>query len=113
MIRRGALLVAVVAVASLGVAPSLAAERGVAVKDNFFKPSSLTISKGTKVVWTWKGQGQHNVVVAQGPSDFHSAIKRQGTYSHRFTKTGTWHIICTVHYPDMKMKVVVKKPPSR
>jgi plastocyanin len=110
VIRRGALLATVVAVASLGVAPSLAApQRGVAVKDDFFKPSSLTIVKGTKVVWTWKGQGRHNVVVGQGPSQFRSDIKRQGTYSHTFKKTGTWHLVCTVH-PGMNMKVVAKKP---
>jgi plastocyanin len=100
--------VVAVAVAALAAAPSLAATRGVDVKDDFFKPSSLTIAKGTKVVWTWRGEGRHNVVVAQGPSEFRSKIKRTGTYGHTFKRKGTWQITCTVH-PGMNMKVVVKK----
>jgi plastocyanin len=108
MSLRRAVPVAAVAVAALAAAPSLAAERGVAVKDDFFKPSSLTIAKGTRVVWTWRGEGRHNVVVALGPSDFRSKIKREGTYGHTFGKTGTWQITCTVH-GGMNMKVVVKK----
>jgi plastocyanin len=93
---------------ALAATPGLAAQRGVAVKDDFFKPSSLTIAKGTKVVWTWRGESRHNVVVAQGPSEFRSTIKRTGTYAHTFRKTGTWQLTCTVH-PGMNMKVVVKK----
>jgi plastocyanin len=107
MLRR-AVPIAVVAVAALLAAPSLAAERGVAVKDDFFKPKSVTILKGTRVVWTWRGESRHNVVVAQGPSEFRSKIKREGTYGHTFKKTGTWQIVCTVH-SGMNMKVVVKK----
>ena len=108
MLRRALPAAVVVAVAALGAAPSLAADKGVAVKDDYFKPSSITIKKGTKVVWTWKGQGRHNVVAAQGPSSFRSKIKRQGTYQHTFKRTGTWQLTCTVH-PGMNMKVVVKK----
>jgi plastocyanin len=109
MVRRRAIPVVVLAaVASLAAAPSLAATKGVDVKDDFFKPHNLTIVKGTKVVWTWRGEGRHNVVVAQGPSTFRSDIKRQGTYGHTFKRTGTWQITCTVH-PGMNMKVVAKK----
>ncbi|HKP89775.1 MAG TPA: plastocyanin/azurin family copper-binding protein [Thermoleophilaceae bacterium] len=107
MLRRG-LPAAAVAVAVLGTAPSLAADRGVAVKDDFFKPSSLKIEKGTRVTWTWRGEGRHNVVVALGPSEFRSKIKREGTYGHTFKKTGTWQLTCTVH-SGMNMKIVVKK----
>ena len=99
---------AAVAIAALAAAPSLAAQRGVDVKDDFFKPASLTIKKDTKVVWTWRGQGRHNVVVAQGPSTFRSKIKREGTYGHTFKRKGTWQITCTVH-PGMNMKIVVKR----
>jgi plastocyanin len=108
VIRRSAPAIAAVAIAALAAAPSLAAERGVAVKDDFFKPSSLTIKKDTRVVWTWRGEGRHNVVAAQGPSEFRSKIKREGTYGHTFKRTGTWQIVCTVH-SGMNMKIVVKK----
>jgi plastocyanin len=105
---RRAIAILAVAAAALAAAPSLAAQRGVAVKDDFFKPKSLTIVKGTRVVWTWRGEGRHNVVVAQGPSEFRSKIKREGTYGHTFKRTGTWQIVCTVH-SGMNMKIVVKK----
>ena len=108
MIRRRVVAVAAVGAAALAAAPSLAAERGVAVKDDFFKPNAVTILKGTRVVWTWRGEGRHNVVAAQGPSEFRSIIKREGTYGHTFKRTGTWQIVCTVH-SGMNMKVVVKK----
>jgi plastocyanin len=105
---RGAAAAAAVAVAALAAAPSLAAERGVDVKDDFFKPKSLTIKKDTRVVWTWRGEGRHNVVMAQGPVDFRSKIKRTGTYGHKFGKKGTYQITCTVH-SGMNMTIVVKK----
>ena len=108
MTGRRVVAVAVVALVALGAAPSLAADRGVAVKADYFKPATLRIVKGTRVIWTWRGQSRHNVVVAQGPSQFRSAIKRKGTYSHTFKRTGTWQLTCTVH-PGMNMKVVVKK----
>jgi plastocyanin len=108
MVRR-AIPVAVLAVAAVAATPSLAAPRGVDVKDDFFSPATVKIDKGRKVLWTWRGQGRHNVVVAQGPSTFRSEIKRKGTYAHTFKRTGTWQITCTVH-PGMNMKVVVKKP---
>jgi plastocyanin len=105
---RRVVAVLAVALAATAAAPSLAAQRGVDIKDDFFKPNSLTIVKDTHVVWTWRGEGRHNVVVAQGPSEFRSKIKREGIYGHTFKRTGTWQLTCTVH-AGMNMKVVVKK----
>ena len=108
VLRRTVAVAAALAVAALAVPSSLAAERDVKVKDDYFKPSSLTIKKGTTITWQWRGQSQHNVVVGQGPSQFRSKIKTKGTYSHTFKKLGTYHLTCTVH-AGMNMKVVVKK----
>ena len=64
--------------------------------------------RSRKVVWTWRGDSLHNVVVAEGPVHFRSRIKREGVFVHTFGKKGTYKLICTVHAPDMKMTVVVK-----
>ncbi len=80
----------------------------VAVRDNVFVKSALTVSVGTKVRWNWKGTGKHDVTVVTGPQHFRSATKRSGHYTHKLTKRGTYQFVCTVHAPDMKMTITVK-----
>jgi plastocyanin len=108
--RKLVLPVVAAAVAAGGVAlPSVAATpkpKQVSVKDDFFTPRPITIAKGTKVVWTWKGKRRHNVSEANGK--WGSGTKRKGTFSHTFKSKGTVLIFCTVHAPDMQMKVKVK-----
>src|SRR4051812_1457835 len=55
-------LVVVAAVAAIAVS-ALAATKTVTVGDNFFKPTRVTVSAGTKVVWKWTGHNPHNVTV--------------------------------------------------
>ena len=103
-------VVAVAAAAGVVALPSVAATtpkpKQVSVKDDFFSPRPITIKKGTKVVWTWKGKRKHNVSAANGK--FGSATKRKGTFSHTFKSKGTVLIFCTIHAPGMQMKVHVK-----
>ena len=103
--------IAVVAAAASVVAlPSVAATkpkpRQVSVKDDFFSSKSITVKKGTKVVWTWKGKRRHNVSEASGK--FGSGTKKTGTFSHTFKSKGTVLIFCTIHAPGMQMKVHVQ-----
>ena len=98
---------ALAAAALLLPATALAATR-VGVKDDKFSTRSLTISKGTTVRWVWKGHSRHNVTVVAGPRYFRSATKRSGTFTHRFTKRGTYRLLCTVHAPKMKMTITVR-----
>jgi plastocyanin len=104
-------IIAAAAVAA-GVAalPSAAATttKTVAIKDNFFSPKKLTISKGSKVMWVWKGHERHNVAVANGPSNFRFGTRKTGTKTHTFKKRGTYSIVCTIHAPDMHMTIKVK-----
>jgi plastocyanin len=81
---------------------------GVSVKDDFFSPSSKTVTKGTTVKWTWRGRDPHNVTVTSGPARFASSTKTQGTFSKRLTRTGTYKIVCTIH--SMQMTLKVKRP---
>jgi plastocyanin len=96
------LLVGVFAVSALA-----SSSKTVRVGDNYYGPKSLTISRGTKVTWKWVGVLKHNVVVHTGPAAFNSRTQVRGTYSHTFTRRGTYHLVCTVH-PKMKMTVVVR-----
>jgi plastocyanin len=65
---------------------------------------TVHIKKGGTVKWIWSDGQPHNV---KGPG-FHSALKtKKGfTYSHRFTKKGTFKISCQVH-PNMHTTVKV------
>ena len=103
-------ILAVAAAAGLTAAvPSLGAStKTVSVKDDFFGPKTLAISKGTKVTWVWKGTEAHNVAVANGPSTFRAGTRKKGKFSHTFSKRGKYFIVCTIHAPDMHMTIKVK-----
>jgi plastocyanin len=108
--------VAVAAVlAAMGTAyvagPALSKTRSVEVGDNYFVRdaggATVKLKKGARLKWEWEGKNPHDVTVKSGPSKFHSTTKRTGTYSHRFTRRGTYVIYCTVHGSAMSMKVKV------
>jgi plastocyanin len=109
-VRRALLIVAALAVGG-GVAAipsSGASTKTVLVKDDVFSPAKLTISKGTKVQWLWRGKRRHNIAVANGPSNFRAGTRRKGSFEKTFKKTGRYSIVCTIHAPDMHMVIKVK-----
>ena len=94
------------------VAAPAGAARNVKIGDDYYgrtgaKPT-VTVSKGTTVKWNWKGRRQHNVVVQSGPRSFQSALKRSGSFKRKMTVRGTYRLICSIHAPDMRMKLVVR-----
>jgi plastocyanin len=105
----GLATVAVAASVSAAV-PSLGAgtTKTIAVKDNYFGPSKVTIAKGTTLKWVWKGKTRHNVSVATGPTSFRAGTRKTGTFSHTFKKAGSYFVVCTIHAPDMHMTIKVK-----
>jgi plastocyanin len=69
-----------------------------------FSPKSLSIKKGDTVKWSWSGSVPHNV----SGKGFKSKSGTKVTYSHKFTKAGTFTVICTFHKAlgqTMKIKV--------
>jgi len=107
--RKLALFTATAALAL--VVPATAATPVVLVKDNFFKPKSVTIKKGGSVTWRWKGTNTHNVAIKKpGTSKVvkRSKFKTKGTYTTSFRARGTWKVLCEVHPQNMRMKVIVK-----
>ena len=86
---------------------ALAATRSIRVGNNFFvhrgRPATVHIHRGTRLTWRFRGS-LHNVTVTRGPQRFRSGNRRRGTFSHRFTRRGTYRIVCTIH-PGMRMTV--------
>ena len=112
--RKLILIAAVASAAAAAAVPAVSAlastpAKKVSVKDNFFTPKTITIRRGTRVTWVWHSFGiLHNVTVKSGPSNFHSSNKGSGSYSHLFSKKGTYHLICTLHPTQMKETIVVR-----
>lgn len=74
-----------------------------------FKPSTLTVTPGTKVTYTQEDGGTVHNATGSGNASFISSpqLKQGQSYTVTFTKTGTYSYICTVH-PYMKGTVIVK-----
>ena len=103
--RRTLLLAA--AISAVAVAPASAATKSVSIDDFAFSPASLSVSKGTKVVWNFEDSATHNVTVKSGPKKFHSKDKRSGSYSRKLKQAGTYRIHCSIH-PDMRQTITVR-----
>jgi plastocyanin len=69
-----------------------------------FNPSSLTIQRGDTVRWSWSGSVPHNVR-SQGRT---SRTAARLTYSQRFTRRGSFRVVCTVHAATQRMTVRVR-----
>ena len=109
MKRLIALLVAVAAVAAALAVPAFAATKTVKVGPSIhFGTTRLNIKRGDTVKFTWTGKLPHNVRISKGPQrGTISRVKKKGTVPHRFTKAGTYTIVCDIHAPTMKMTVHV------
>jgi plastocyanin len=103
----------VAAVSAVLASQAFAATRSVKVGDNYFvrkgSVPTVTVKKGTRVTWRWAGRELHNVAVTKGPTKFRSSYKTSGSYSKRLTRTGTYTIVCSIHQPDMRMRLRVTR----
>jgi plastocyanin len=104
---------AIAALSAVLAVPALAATRSVKVGDDYFvrkgSVPTVTVKKGTRVIWRFSGRDMHNVAVTKGPVKFRSSFKTSGTYSKTVRSAGTYTIVCTIHQPDMKMKLRVTR----
>ncbi len=72
-----------------------------------FSPATLTIARGTTVVWT-QSDGVPHTVTSDSGSELNSTVLGQGqTYSHTFTQAGTFAYHCDIH-PSMQAQVIVQ-----
>ena len=111
--RKLLVVMSIAALSAVLAVPALAATRTVKVGDDYFvrkgSVPTVTVTKGTKVTWRWAGRDMHNVAVTRGPVKFRSSFKTSGTYSKTVRTAGLYTIVCTIHQPDMKMKLRVTR----
>ena len=111
--RKLLVLVLVAAASAVLATQALAATRSVKVADDYFvrkgSVPTVTVKKGTKVTWRWAGKEMHNVAVTKGPVRFRSSYKASGSFSKTLRTTGTYTIVCSIHQPDMTMKLRVTR----
>lgn len=78
----------------------------VSMKDILFKPETVTVKVGQKIVWTNDDPIPHTVTAKKG-ADFDSGDVSSGkTYEYTAEKAGTIEYYCKIH-PNQKGKIVV------
>ena len=80
---------------------------GISVENDFFSPTTKTVTTGTAVVWAWNSctdnggytGGQtcvtHNIVFDDGVTT--SGPMSQGTFTRTFATAGTYNYHCSIH----------------
>ncbi len=90
---------------ALGGGARSASTHTVVLKDVRFHPGTLTINRGDSVTWLWRDGGTEHNVTFHG---FHSRTKGSGSYTVRFTHSGSFSYRCTIHESEgMRGKIVV------
>jgi plastocyanin len=73
-----------------------------------FTPATVTISVGQTVEWVFKDANPHTATADDMSfSSVASGLANGQTYSHTFTKAGTYPYHCAIH-PQMHGTVIVK-----
>jgi plastocyanin len=73
-----------------------------------FKPATITVKVGTRVVWKNTTDTDHTVTSDKADLFNLDPITAGRTMSYVFKKTGTYKYHCSIH-PYMRAKVIVKK----
>jgi plastocyanin len=76
----------------------------VAAKDNQFTPGAIQVAAGTAVTWEFKDRFAPHDVTGDGWGS--GEPQRRGTWTHTFSRPGTYPYRCTVH-DGMDGRVVV------
>jgi plastocyanin len=79
----------------------------ITIKDYFFDPPSLNVTKGTTVTWTNQGSAQHTVVSDTEGIFTSGQISNGQSFTYTFNTTGTFDFHCGNH-PSMKGKIIVE-----
>src|SRR5204863_6033800 len=102
----------VTVIAAAAAIPAFAGTKGVKIGDNYFvRPANnatVSISKGSPLKFLWRGHAPHNVKKQRGPgAASHSPVRTSGSWTHKFTRGGTYKLVCTIH-AGMKLTVTVR-----
>jgi plastocyanin len=87
--------------------PASASTMSVTLKNIDFSKKVVRIGVGDSVRWLFKDAPTPHNVTSKGKPRFRSSTSRSsGSFTVRFTKSGTYRYYCTIH-PSMTGKVVV------
>jgi plastocyanin len=90
--------------AGSGASAHLAASHTVTLRNLRYHPGTLSVNRGDRVTWLWRDSEEHDVTF----HGFHSRTQTSGSYTVRFTRSGTFNYRCTVHVSEgMRGKIVV------
>ena len=83
----------------------------VSLDDEEFSPQTITVAPGDSVTWEWADDDEHNVWSDAGQAEtFQSENQEGGSFTHTFTRVGSFDYVCTEHEDDMTGRVVVRQP---
>src|SRR5215212_9783132 len=93
-------LIALPALVALAIAvvPAFGATKTVSVNDNFFSPKSISVKKGSKIRFVWRGDAPHNVRGAG------ISIGTCSSGSKTVTVKRAGKFVCTIH-PGMEGRI--------
>lgn len=77
----------------------------VSIKGYAFTPATITVKRGAMVTWTNEDLYAHTVTANDG-SFASKQLNKGETFSHTFSKAGTYTYYCQLH-PTMKGTIVV------
>jgi plastocyanin len=78
------------------------------VGDYAFGAQRVSLKRGASFTWRFRGGVDHDVTLASGPAGFASPSMRNGTFTYRFTRPGTYRLFCSLHPARMTQIVIVR-----
>ena len=78
------------------------------VGDFRYGAERILLRRGTTFTWSFRGSVQHDVTVIAGPIGFSAPWTQTGSFTHRFTKAGTYRIFCSLHPAKMVQQITVR-----
>ncbi|MFQ5677693.1 MAG: cupredoxin domain-containing protein [bacterium] len=85
------------------------------ILSNQFKPSTVTITPGTRVVWINRDNKTHAVdpgTLMEPTSDFDGSpnLEPNDTFSVTFINAGTINYYCIIHQVNLKQGTIIVQP---
>ena len=111
------LILALTGVALVCATPAYAAKtKTIRVFDNSYSPKTVTVDKGTTIVWKWPGFDEagdvHDIKLKSGPrgvKKFQSeSAATDYSFKRKLTVSGTYKIVCSLH-EEMAQTIKVRK----
>jgi len=102
-----AALIALAVTAAVAVPAGASTTKSVVIKNIDFQTATVRIHRGDSVRWLFRDSPAAHNVTSRGTPHFRSSLSmKSGSYSVRFTKSGTYRYHCTIH-ANMTGRVVV------